>query len=56
VVVAVAVVRVVEVAVDEEVGVVAVRDGFVAAPGAVEVGRVVGTAGVSGGAGVGVVG
>jgi hypothetical protein len=51
VVVTVAAVRVVQVAVDEVVDVVTVRDGRVAASGAVNVGGVVGAAGVSRGAG-----
>lgn len=53
-VVAVARVRVVQVTRDEVVGVVAVRDGFVAAAGAVSVSLVVRSAGVAGGAGRGV--
>src|SRR5439155_1284652 len=52
VVVAVVAVRVVEVAVDEVVGVVAVRHGLVAAAGAVDVAGRVPAAGVARGAGV----
>src|SRR4051794_480601 len=51
VVVAVVAVGAVQVAVHQVVGVVAVRDRLVAAAGAVAVGRVVGAAGVGGGAG-----
>jgi hypothetical protein len=50
VVVAVSAVGVMEMSIDEVVDVVAVRDGFVAAAGAVDVGGIVGSAGVLRGA------